>query len=45
VFQAGGVIASISLVLAFLVPRDPGHGRETVMKENAAGVAAATPAE
>jgi len=42
VFQAGGLIATISLTLAFLVPRDPGPGRETVLRESAA--AAATPA-
>ena len=42
VFQAGGVIATISLILAFFVPRDPGHGRETVFRENAAEAAAAT---
>jgi predicted MFS family arabinose efflux permease len=35
VFQTGTVIATISLGLAFIVPRDPGHGRETVFKENA----------
>lgn len=33
VFQAGGLIATLSLVLAFMVPRDPGHGRETVFDE------------
>lgn len=33
VFQAGGLIASLSLILSFLVPRDPGPGQETVFKE------------
>lgn len=33
VFQAGGVIATMSLILAFIVPRHPGHGQETVFSE------------
>lgn len=40
VFQAGGLIATVSLVLAFMVPRDPDHGRETVFAEK--GLAAGT---
>ena len=31
VFQIGAVIASISLLLAFFVPREPQPGRETVL--------------
>ncbi len=30
VFEAGAAIATVSLALAFLVPRDPGEGRETI---------------
>jgi hypothetical protein len=41
VFQAGGLIATISLVLAFIVPRDPGHGQETVFKESSGAGAGA----
>ena len=45
VFQAGGLIAAISLVLAFIVPHDPGPGQETIFKENAGeGALAAKPA-
>jgi hypothetical protein len=44
VFKAGGVIATISLILAFIVPRDPGSGQETVFKERANGGAVAQPA-
>jgi hypothetical protein len=32
VFYIGSVVASVSLVLAFLVPRHPVPGHETVMK-------------
>lgn len=43
VFKAGGLIATLSLILAFMVPRDPGHGRETVFAEES-GAPAAEPA-
>jgi hypothetical protein len=41
VFQVGAAMASISLVLAFLVPRHPQPGQETIL----AGRARPVPAE
>jgi len=40
VFQSGAVIATISLVLSFIVPRDPRQGQETVFREGTGSGAA-----
>ena len=45
VFMAGAVMAAGSLILAFLIPNDPGPGRETLLDHPSPGVSQAPAGE